>query len=324
MKKLIPIVIIVIALGAWGMTRWLDKPAEGKLTVSGTIEVTEAAVSFSIPGRMTDRLVSEGDRVHLGQTIATLDRTELERELKFRQSERAAAEALLAELENGSRIEDIHAAQERVHTLQADLERITGDFERGEALLEKDVISRQEFEHLDAAKRMAESRLAEADQALKRLENGPRKEQVEQARARLQAAGESVALVQVRLGYTTLASPLTGMVLADSVEPGEVVNAGTPVVTVADLEHVWFKAYVAEPDLGKVQLGQQVEITTDSWPERTFTGSITTISNEAEFTPRMVQTQRERVKLVYRIKVTIDNPDLALKPGMPADGVIRL
>lgn len=324
MKKLIPIIILVVALSAWVITSWLDQPEEGKLGVSGTIEVTEAAVGFRIPGLVTSRVVSEGDRVQAGQTVATMDQTELERELKLRQSEQAAAQALLAELENGSRIEDVNAAKERVHTLRADLERVTGDFERGKTLLEKDVISRQEFDHLDAAKRMAESRLAEAKQALKRLQNGPRKEQVEQARARLQAAGEAVALVQVRLGYATLLSPLSGMVLTDSVEPGEVVNAGTPVVTVADLEHVWFKAFVGEPDLGKIRLGQQVDITTDSWPDRTFTGTITTISNEAEFTPRMVQTQRERVKLVYRIKVTIDNPDLALKPGMPADGVIQL
>jgi len=324
MKKLIPIIIVVVALGAWGMTKWLDRPEEGKLTVSGTIEVTEAAVSFRIPGLMTDRLVSEGDRIREGQTVATMDQTELQRELKLRQSEQAAAQALLAELENGSRIEDINAAKERVRTLEADLERVTGDLERGQALLGKDVISRQEFDHLASAKQMAEARLAEAGQTLKRLQNGPRKEQIEQARARVQAAGEAVALVQVRLGYTTLTAPMDGMVLADSVEPGEVINAGTPVITVADLEHVWFKAYVAEPDLGRIQLGQQVAITTDSWPDRTFTGTITTISNEAEFTPRMVQTQRERVKLVYRIKVTIDNPDLALKPGMPADGVIQL
>lgn len=324
MKKLIPVVIVVVALGAWGIIRWMDRPEEGRLRVSGSIEVTEADVSFRIPGTVTARLVNEGDRVKAGQTVARMDPAELERELALRQSERAAMEAVLRELENGFRTEDIRAARERVHTLEADLDRVTRDYERGRELLEKDVISRQEFDHLEAATRMAGSRLAEAKEQLSRLERGPRKEKRDQARARLKAATEAVALVQVRLGYTTLVSPLSGMVLTDPVEPGEYVNPGTPVITVADLEHVWFRAYIAEPDLGRIQLGQNVEITTDSWPDRTFTGSITYISDEAEFTPRMVQTQKERVKLVYRIKVTVDNPDLALKPGMPADGVIQL
>ncbi len=324
MKKLIPIVIIVVALGAWGITRWLDRPEEGKIRVSGSIEVTEADVSFRIPGKVTKRLVDEGDRVKEGQTVARMDPTELERELALQQSNLAGAEAALDELENGFRTEDIQAARERVHTAEAELDRVSQDYERGQELLKKDVISRQEYDHLKAAERMAQSKLAEAREQLTRMERGPRKEKLDQARANVKAAIEAVALVQVRLGYTTLTSPLSGMVLTDPVEPGEYVNPGTPVITVADLEHVWFRAYIAESDLGRIKLGQKVDITTDSWPDRTFTGTITYISDEAEFTPRMVQTRKERVKLVYRIKVTVDNPDLALKPGMPADGVIQL
>jgi len=133
-----------------------------------------------------------------------------------------------------------------------------------------------------------------------------------------------LAIAQIRRSYATLQSPVSGLVLSESVETGEYVTAGTPVVTVADLRQIWLRAYINEPDLGRVKVGQAVRVFTDTYPDKAYRGRITFISSTAEFTPKNVQTSQERVKLVYRIKIAVDNPDMQLKPGMPADAEILL
>jgi len=323
-KKIIPVLIVLVAVGAWVVLRLNKNGNDTGLKVSGNIEVTDTVLSFRIPGRVTERLVSEGDTLTRGQTVAQLDTTELEQQASLREAEVQVAQAALSELENGFRIEDVRAAGQRVKAAKADNERAKQNFERGQKLLARDVISQQEFEQLEAANRVSEARLKEAQEQLKRFKSGPRKEQIEQASARVKQAKDGLKLARTQLTYARLISPIAGVVLSDSVESGEYVNPGTPVVTVGDLKQVWLRAYVSETDLGRIKLGQKVAIKTDAFADRTFDGRITFISSEAEFTPRMVQTHKERVKLVYRIKVTVDNPDQLLKPGMPADGQIVL
>jgi len=156
------------------------------------------------------------------------------------------------------------------------------------------------------------------------LRKGYRTEQVEQARAQLKVAEEALAQARINLGYTLLTAPMDGMVLSENVEPGEYVAAGTPVVTIGRLDPLWLRAYIAESDLGRVKLGQAARVTTDTYPGREYPGTVTFIAQDAEFTPKNVQTEQERVKLVYRIKITLPNPDHELKPGMPADAVIDI
>jgi len=168
----------------------------------------------------------------------------------------------------------------------------------------------------------ASAALKEAEERLREIRNGPRAETIEQAQARLQQAREALQLSETRLSYTTIVSPLAGVVLTDSIEAGEFVAPGTPVVTVGDLHHVWLRGYIDETDLGRIKVGQAVRVTADTHPDKVYQGRVTFIASEAEFTPRSVQTTKERVKLVYRIKVDIPNPDLELKPGMPADGEV--
>mgnify|MGYP000916884047 CR=1 FL=1 len=153
---------------------------------------------------------------------------------------------------------------------------------------------------------------------------GPRKETIQQATARTEQAQAGIQLARTNLDNAILKSPLTGIVLSKNTEPGEFVAAGTPVVTVADLENVWLRAYISETDLGRVKIGQVVHVTTDTYPDKQYDGRVSFISSEAEFTPKSVQTSQERVKLVYRIKVDITNIDMQLKPGMPADGIIEI
>jgi HlyD family secretion protein len=131
-------------------------------------------------------------------------------------------------------------------------------------------------------------------------------------------------VAETRLGYATLVSPLSGVVLSKNVEPGEYVAAGTPVITVGELVNPWLRAYINETDLGRVKVGQRVYVTTDTYPGKRYEGRISFIASQAEFTPKNVQTEKERVKLVYRVKVDIPNPHMELKPGMPADAEILL
>ena len=156
------------------------------------------------------------------------------------------------------------------------------------------------------------------------VKEGPRKEDIDQARAKLEQAKASLLAAETKLGYATVTSPLTGVVLSKNTEPGEYVAAGTPVVTVADIENLWLRAYVDERDLGKrnLALGTAAEVTTDAYPGKVYKGRVSFISSEQEFTPKSVQTNHERVKFVYRIKIDVKNPDRELKPGMPADARI--
>jgi HlyD family secretion protein len=120
-----------------------------------------------------------------------------------------------------------------------------------------------------------------------------------------------------------VASPLSGVVLSENIEPGEFVAAGTPVVTVGELANVWLRAYISEPDLGRVKVGQATRVRTDTYPGKFYEGRVSFLSSQAEFTPRNVQTEQERVKLVYRVKIDLPNPQMELKPGMPADAEIQ-
>lgn len=369
------VVVAAVILTVQYLRNW-SKSDPDLLTISGNIEVTDAEVSFKIAGQVEKRLVSEGEQVESGQLVAVLDSLDLSQEVSLREAELQAGQAVLAEFEAGSRAEEIAEAKAAEHRAQARLDELMagsrpqeidgaeaaekqarGEFVRWQAefarqkkLFDDAVISDREFEKTSAAYTGAKERLREIGENLKLVVEGPRKEEIEQARAALneskaryelvktgprvekidraradvQRAKQSLALAKTRLGYAALHSPLSGIVLSENVEPGEYVVAGTPVVTVGDLVNVWLRGYINETDLGRVKVGQVVHVTTDTYPDKTYEGRISFISSEAEFTPKNVQTTEERVKLVYRIKVNIPNPGMELKPGMPADADISL
>jgi HlyD family secretion protein len=244
----------------------------------------------------------------------------------------------------------VAVAKAAVSRAKAEVRRAENEYERQHQLYQREVISAREYEAAQAACEVARARLAESEERLKLVQEGPRKEQIDQARealreaeehlslvkkgprqetidqaaARLKQAKETLALAETRQKYATLTSPLAGFVLSKAAEPGERVAPGTPVITLADLKNVYLRGYINETDLGRVKVGQRVRVTTDTWPDKVYEGHISFIGSEAEFTPKNVQTQEERVKLVYRIKVDIPNPDLELKPGMPADADILM
>lgn len=296
-----------------------DDRDDGPLVLSGNIEAIDAQLAFKLPGRVAARLVSEGETVRAGQPVARLDAREQEAELALRQAELAAAEAALAELEAGSRPQEIAAAAAAVQSAEAARDRARLEFERQQGLFRKAVISDRELEAARADFQVAEARVHEATERLKLVEAGPRTETIAQARARVAQARAAVTLATTRLDETQLVSPLDGTVLIHHIEAGEYVSPGTPIITVAELAQVWVRVYLNQTDLGRIRHGQAVEVRTDTFPDRVYPGTIGFIAAEAEFTPRAVQTHQERVKLVYRLKVDVPNPDDELKPGMPAD-----
>lgn len=294
------------------------------LRVSGNVEVTEAEVSFKIPGRVEKRFVDEGEAVQAGQPIALLDSSELRDEVAVREAEVRTAQAQLQELQHGSRPEEISQGEANLNLVKAEEARLRADRARLTTLHDKDLISTQAWEVAVTAHEMSAARVREAEERLTLLRKGPREEKVLQAKAQLQRARNALAASETRLGYVQVASPVSGIVLSKNIEPGEYVSPGTAIVTVGDVEHVWIRAYIDETDLGRVRVGQSVCVTTDTYPGKQYAGRIGFISSQAEFTPKMVQTEKERVKLVYRTKIYVDNPNQELKPGMPAEATISL
>ncbi|MDP3089859.1 MAG: efflux RND transporter periplasmic adaptor subunit [Nitrospira sp.] len=324
MRAILIVGALLLALAASLYLQSRTVPDSGALRVSGNIEITDAEVSFKISGRVAERLMSEGETVRAGQLAARLDTGELAQEVALRKAEVRAAEAALAELEAGSRPEEVAQAQAVVRRTQADVAHARADFKRFKTLYEQDNVSVQNYDAAKTAVEVTEATLREAQEQLDLVRKGPRIEKIERARAQLQQAKEALALTETRLSYATLTSPLTGVVLSHNIEPGEFVAAGTPIVTVGNLDHVWLRAYVDETDLGRVKVGQAAQVTTDSYPGKVYEGRVSFIASQAEFTPKSVQTEKERVKLVYRIKITIANPQMELKAGMPADAKIIL
>lgn len=299
-----------------------QRGADGVLRVSGNIEITSVEASFRIPGRVKERLVDEGAMVKTGEIIARLDQEELTNEVALRQAQVENASQGLAELEAGSRKEEIAQAEAALARTRAEANRLDTDYARVKTLYAREVVPKRELDTAKAAHESSQAMVREAAEALKLLRSGPRKERIAQARARLKESTEALNESRTRLSYAVLAAPMPGLVISKHIEAGEQVNAGTPVITIGDMENTWLRAYIPETDLGKIKVGQKVRVKTDTYPGRVYNGNISFIASEAEFTPKNVQTEKERVKLVYRIKITIPNPRMELKPGMPADAEI--
>jgi HlyD family secretion protein len=326
MKRILLIVITAIVIGGflyYFSTR--EKEEEGtSIRVSGNIEATEVDVGFKISGRIVSRFFEEGDWVEQGKVLAKLDDEDLRNRLEVARATLLSAQARLSKLLAGSRPEEIRQAEAELNQAKFDLENKETQYERMKSLFEKKVVPKETADNAEAVFNIAKASFQKAKENYLLVKEGPRKEDIEDARAQVEQARASLKLNETQLSYTTLYSPISGVVLVKSGEVGEVVNPGTSILTMADIENVWLKAYIPETDLSKVKWGQEVMVTTDLRPKKEYKGKISFISSQAEFTPKQIQTEKERVTLVYRIKVDVSNKDHELKPGMPADGRILL
>lgn len=319
-RILIPVVLVVGGVAAWLAWREPKATDDGSLVASGTVEATDAQLGFQMPGRIAVLQPREGEAVVAGAEIARLDAAELEARRAQAVAAVTVAEAVLAEVEAGSRREEI--AQARAALAAAD-ERVadaTRDRDRAAELLAGKALTREAFDKTASAVETATAQREGAREALKLVEKGPRPERIATARAALAQAEAAVATVDAGLAQTRLVAPFAGVVTVRHREPGEIVGAGSPVVTLTDLGDRWVRIYVPENRLGAVRLGQAASITADTFPGRTYDGEVAFLASEAEFTPKNVQTTEERVRLVYAVKVRISG-DAAheLKPGLPAD-----
>jgi len=387
-KRLIPVLLIVVVGGA-ALLYWKPwkKTDDGRIVLSGNIEMTEVDVAFKVPGRLIERNFGEGDSVPKGAVVARLDREQLMQQkaqaeaaiamaeaqlgqaqtsvsfsrettvadVAVRKADLGATQAKLQELRNGSRPEEIRDAEAAVQSAEAEVQRASADSQRADTLLKSDDISKQQFDQARQRRVAADALLKSARQREALVKQGPRAEvvsaassQVDRAQAavRFSEAGTidvrrreqevmarraDLARLKAQLGQlevqiqdTVARAPVGGIVLVKAADAGEVIAAGTTVLTIGDLDHPWLRGYIHERDLGRVKIGMPVKVKTDSWPGKVFDGKLTFIASEAEFTPKQIQTQEERVKLVYRVKVELDNRSRELKSNMPADAEIVL
>lgn len=320
------ILAVGIVIGAVAWWRWMAvrEQANRAIRGSGIIEVTEVDVAFEVPGTIAERYVDEGALLDKGEPIARLGDQEYRLQVDRAAAAKAAAEARYRLLLKGPRGQEIDQALAAVEAADTEFETQQREFERAKALYARQVVSRSEFDKVNSAFTDARSRRDRAHAQLDMLKEGYRTEEVEEGRSRLREAEKALALAELNLARCQLFAPLAGRVLSKNREAGETVPAGASIVTLGDLNRPWLNLYIGERDLGKVSLGMTAEVTVDSFPTQPFPGKVTFISDKAEFTPKNIQTQDERVKLVYRVKIEVENRNQALKPGMPADGSISL
>ena len=328
MKRVIPIVILLAAVVAAGVYYYprltKKKVAVNQLTLSGNIEAHESLVGFKVQGRIVELPVEEGQQVEQGTLLARLDDADFKQRVRIDEATVRVRESNLGLVLAGTRHQEVRAAQQTMIDAQADLDEKKIDNERAQRLFAKDEVSAQERDLAATALKRSEAVFKAAQQRYNEAVEGSRKEDIAIARANVNEAGASLGLSQVNLSYTILRAPEAGVVTVRQAELGEVVSPGSPVVTLADLDHIWLRAYIAETDLGRIAWGQDATVTTDTYPGKQYHGHISFIASDAEFTPKSVQTTKERVTLVYRIKIDIDNSNHELKPGMPADAHLVL
>jgi len=301
-----------------------NRGGDAPLTISGNIEAHESVVSFKVPGRIVELPVEEGQSVTKGDLLARLDDDDYREQVHVDEATVHTREAELELALAGSRVQEIKAAKQTLIDAKADLSLKQQEYRRRQALLSEQGVSQEDLDTAATELKRAQATYERVRQNYDQIVEGTRKEQIAVNRANLQLARENLDMSRVKLSYTVLSAPTSGVILVRQAELGEVMAPGTPVVTIADLDHLWLRGYVNESDLGKIRWGQSATVHTDTFPDKTYRGRVSFISSEAEFTPKSVETHKERVTLVYRVKIDMENPNHELKPGMPADAVIDL
>lgn len=289
-------------------------PAQS-LALTGNIEAHESVLSFkSVQSRVTELPFDEGQWVKQGTVIARVDDADYRQQVAIAQANVAVQERQLDAARS-----NLDAAFKILSSDTADVGYKSLDDGRVRQLAAEGYLSADARDLANAS--LLESRAAlDRDRALRQTAGS----NVELAKANVDNAVQALKLAQIQESYTTLTAPIDGVILVRQAELGEVVSPGTPIVTLADIDHVWLRAYINETDVGRVRFGQAVTISTDNYPGKRYPGRVSFISDKAEFTPKSVETHAERVTLVYRIRIDVDNPTHELVPGMPADASIDL
>jgi len=321
-RKLSAVVLLVAAV-AGGYYWWHNYRGSASLglVLYGNVDLRQVQLSFNNSGRIAEVLAQEGDHVRKGQVLARLDSSRLEPQLSQAVAQAAAQRQVVARLRNGSRPEEIAQARANVDAAAADLVNAQRQYERLRNAAEISsgrAVRQQDVDLAKAALQMAEAKVSVNQKTLDLAILGPRKEDIAENEARLQANEAQVALLRQQLADIQLFAPTEAVVRTRIMEPGEMVTPQSPVLALAITDPKWVRAYVSERDLGKVKPGGAAAISVDSFPGQRFEGWIGFISPVAEFTPKAVQTEDLRTSLVYEVRVFVKDPEDALRLGMPA------
>ena len=318
-------------------SRWACQetaPATGA-RVSGQVDATEVQVAPEVGGRIIEMTIAEGDRVKQGDVVARLDTRDIDLALQRAQAERSQADAQLRLLQAGARGEDIRQAEAQVAATsadvaaaQADLAAAETDLQRFETLLQSNSGSQKQRDDAATRRDMARDRVAAARarvtgarEGVARLRAGSRREEIEAARARVAAVDAQIATLEKSKGDATITAPIGGVVTERLLDPGEIVSPRAPIAVLADLDHAWAEVFVDEPMIPRIKIGQAATVFTDAGGPG-LPGKVSYVASKAEFTPRNVQTAEDRSKLVYRVKIAVDNSKGILKQGMPVEAEI--
>ncbi|RMG34288.1 MAG: HlyD family efflux transporter periplasmic adaptor subunit [Gammaproteobacteria bacterium] len=323
-----PLLALILLAMVGGLSYWNatgTEPAnDSHLTLYGNVEIREARLAFNGSEHLAQILAEEGDRVKAGQVLARLDTELLQKMLEQAKAQVQARQAQLDKLLAGSRPEEIAAAQAKVEASQAQARAARDTWQRLQRLLKRKLTSAEEVELARANAEAAAAEVEAARQNLRLMQAGPRAEDITAARAEAAAARAAMALAAQRLEDAVLKAPFDGVVRDRLAEPGEFVTPQNPVLSLARISPVWVRAYLPEPDLGRVRPGMGATLHTDSYPDKAYRGWVGFISPTAEFTPKNVETPELRTRLVYEMRVFACNPDGELRLGMPATVVLDL
>lgn len=318
MKRIVIVTLLLAAATAGAAWYRESRQAENSaLVLGGNVDIREVNLSFRVAGRVDEVRVDEGDRVAAGDVVAQLDAEPLRQALAQAEGALAAAQAQEALLKAGTRREEIARLAAQMAGLRSIAESAGATYLRQQSLVRTNTTSRQALDDARAARDRAEAEHEAARQAHIAAVNGARPEELAHAAAQTRAAEAQREAAATQLRDATLHSPSDGTVLTRAVEPGTMVGAGTAVLTLSLDRPVRVRAYVQEPDLGRVAPGTKVLVETDSRPGRPYAGTVGFLSARAEFTPKQVETQDLRTALVYRLRILVDDADDLLRQGMP-------
>jgi HlyD family secretion protein len=288
------------------------------VSASGTIEFTETDVAAMVAARVERILVDEGESVRLGDTIAVLRQTGLPEDIEQRQARVTAAEAELRDLQRGARSQEIDRARAELRSAESEAERTALDSVRLARLLAAGAVSQSAFDAAASAARVAGARRDAASEAVLLLEAGARPERIAAARAGVATARAQLAMAQAVRGDLVLTAPADGQVLARHVEPGEVIAAGIPVVSLGDARRAWVRVYVPSAVFATIHPGDRIPVTVDGLAGRSFDAVVTALATQAEFTPRVALTEKERADLLFGVRLELADTTGTLKAGLPA------
>jgi len=329
MKRLIRIIIVVVLVSAVILgVRWFlnaeGNPSASELRIYGNIDIRKADLAFNEQERIVQVLVEEGDRVTAGQVLARLQTNRLEAQIREIQAQIAAQQEVVKRLEAGTRPQEIDQARAEMAAARARVKNTVKNYERVRKTSGTGATSQQALDNALALLDVDQAQLKVKEKALNLALEGTRKEDIAAAKNRLKALKASFSLLQIRLSDMALTSPAKGVIQNRILEPGEMASPNRPVFTLALTDPKWVRAYVPEPYLGRINLGMKAKILSDSFPDQTFEGWVGFISPVAEFTPKTVETEDLRTKLVYEVRVFVHDSKDSLRLGMPITVIVDL